>query len=247
MKTRDITYSRDGFTLIELLTVIAIIGILAAIIIPAVGRVRESARAAQCTSNLRQIGNASQLWTLENRGYVVNVFNYGDVGGANWRDSETWIGQLAPLAGYLKTGNFWAFTAATDVPVFMCPALKKNLFGYGYNNYALSWNGGGYTRWVRFDAVPTPSRTVFCTDNLNTAGDTQWRPFVREPWSSLKDVVVDFRHPGATANILWLDGHTTRVKADSEMITVRATAEEYWGKEVRENIRTERSGVPTKP
>ncbi|WP_052361608.1 DUF1559 domain-containing protein [Geminisphaera colitermitum] len=48
----------SGFTLIELLTVIAIIGILAAIIIPTVGRVRESARAAQCLSNLRQIGMA---------------------------------------------------------------------------------------------------------------------------------------------------------------------------------------------
>lgn len=48
----------SAFTLIELLTVIAIIGILAAILIPVVGAVRESARNAQCVSNLRQIGMA---------------------------------------------------------------------------------------------------------------------------------------------------------------------------------------------
>lgn len=47
---------RQAFTLIELLTVIAIIGILAAIIIPTVGKVRDSAKKAQCVSNLKQIG-----------------------------------------------------------------------------------------------------------------------------------------------------------------------------------------------
>jgi general secretion pathway protein G len=57
-----------AFTLIELLTVIAIIGILAAILIPVVGRVRDSARASQCTSNLRQVALALRLCADDNRG-----------------------------------------------------------------------------------------------------------------------------------------------------------------------------------
>ena len=50
-----------GFTLIELLTVIAIIAILAAILIPTIAGVRESANASKSVSNLRQIGSGFQL------------------------------------------------------------------------------------------------------------------------------------------------------------------------------------------
>lgn len=60
----------SAFTLIELLTVIAIIGILAAIIIPTVGRVRASAQAAKSGSNIRQLANMTQLMAQDNGGWV---------------------------------------------------------------------------------------------------------------------------------------------------------------------------------
>jgi prepilin-type N-terminal cleavage/methylation domain-containing protein len=67
--------TRDGFTLIELLTVIAIIGILAAILIPTVGAVRRSAYKAQCASNLHQIGSAINLFRNDNKGLLPDGQN----------------------------------------------------------------------------------------------------------------------------------------------------------------------------
>ena len=73
---------RAGFTLIELLTVVAIIGILAAILIPTVGKVRETARRTVDASNLRQIGQGALIFANENNDKLPGLrYGLDDVNG----------------------------------------------------------------------------------------------------------------------------------------------------------------------
>ena len=101
-----------GFTLIELLTVIAIIGILAAIIIPTVGKVRETARRSVDSSNLRQIGQASLIFASDNRdalpastGTINTTTGYSNTGGTG-ANAKTVAGGLA-YSGGLNDGTIW--------------------------------------------------------------------------------------------------------------------------------------------
>jgi prepilin-type N-terminal cleavage/methylation domain-containing protein/prepilin-type processing-associated H-X9-DG protein len=65
-----------AFTLIELLVVIAVIGILASLVMPALGRAKESGRATKCLGNLHQIGVALQIYVDESRNRMPRMYDF---------------------------------------------------------------------------------------------------------------------------------------------------------------------------
>jgi prepilin-type N-terminal cleavage/methylation domain-containing protein len=138
--------NKQGFTLIELLVVIAIIAILAAILLPVLGRAKEKTRSAQCMGNLRQWGLSYRMYADDNsdflprRGQGVQVL-------AQINRPEDWFNALPAYFGLSSFQQMVAnkvTPAARTQSVFICPSADDPggiyFLPYGMNMNLCPWN-----------------------------------------------------------------------------------------------------------
>ena len=204
----DRIYVMRHFTLIELLMVMAIIGILAGLLLPALSRTKKIAQGTLCVNNLKQLGLAFSSYADDHLAYPTAHFP--QVNNWSWnvvfRRSEYPLFYLKEWSTVLCPSNmeghaFYEQNTAAVTSVYQPGAYWYA--DYGYNSY--------YLPGKRPEKCKMPVRQIVLADCRSSLTDPQGSPFFIYAWNPLTTTyVVDyFRHAGRSVNVIYADGHVS--------------------------------------
>ena len=148
-------FGRSAFTLIESIVVISIIGLLIALLLPAVQSARETARSAQCANNLKQIGLALHNYEASYRSFPLNWRNprVDPTRGYPWYIAGCPYSALTRLLPYLDQQSLFA---SINFSVETFPNNDASGFPYPQNQTAFATNLAIYLCPSDAAGTPTP-------------------------------------------------------------------------------------------
>lgn len=115
--------STTGFTLVELLVVIGIIALLISILLPALGKARDSANTVKCAANLKSVGQGFAQFLAVNKGVYPAAYRYNNQNGDPVADVKQ--EPVSDIHGYTHWSYFIYGEGKAPLNAFTCPTLNE--------------------------------------------------------------------------------------------------------------------------